>query len=219
MPTVKLAAPVLPAGPAVIEDGRKLLRDCCQSEMTVENCILKGVAVSGESFYKLNFQSVIFENCIFLNCDFEKASFIDVSFFSCDFSNSRLSDCYFKRCELRCVKGVGTDFHESLFKEVLMEECAFSFANFSGTVWEAARLAAGDFQDSYFDECRLKKVNFINLKLNRASFFHTSLKGMDLRENEIEGLIFSDERTELKGAVTDLYQAAGLARLLGIIIR
>lgn len=213
------AAPILSGQPEKKPDGLDFLKKCREQEQTAENCMLKGISVDGESFYKISLQGVILEGCAFLNCDFEKSSFIDVVFCSCDFSNSRLPDSYFKRCEFRSVKGVGTDFHESLFREVCMEECVFSFANFSGTGWESALLCSGDFQDSYLEDCRLKKVQFQGLKLNRASFFHTSLRGMDLRENEIEALTLSEEKQELKGAIVDLYQAAELARLMGLVIR
>ena len=55
--------------------------------------------------------------------------------------------------------------------------------------------------------------------MKRASFFHTSLKGMDLRGNDVEGIIVSEEKNELRGAVADIYQAADLAKLMGIVIK
>lgn len=213
------AAPILPKDPETVPDGAAYLRSCCEQEMQAENCILKDITVRGEDFYKLDCRSVIMENCTFLDCGMEKASFVDVLFHSCDFSNSHIPDGYFNRCAFRSVKGVGTDFHEGLFREVCMEDCVFSFANFSGSKWETVLLRNGDLHESYLEECRLRKVRLQGMKLNRASLFHTSLKGMDLRDNEIEGLVLSEEKKELSGAVTDLYQAAELARLLGIIIK
>ena len=117
------------------------------------------------------------------------------------------------------VKGVGADFHESLFKEVRMEDSVFSYANFSGTSWESAVLNGCDLQESYLEECRLKKTELNRVKLNRANLFGTALRGLDLRGCEIEGILISDEKKELAGAVVDLYQAAELARLMGLVIR
>lgn len=57
------------------------------------------------------------------------------------------------------------------------------------------------------------------MKLNRANLFGTALRGLDLRGCEIEGILISDEKKELAGVVVDLYQAAELARLMGLVIR
>ena len=114
---------------------------------------------------------------------------------------------------------MGADFHESLLKETRWEECSLSFANFSGSRWESASLAGCDMQESYLADCRFKKVEWKDLNLKRASFFHTSRKGMDLRGNDVEGIIVSEEKNELRGAVADIYQAADLAKLMGIVIK
>ena len=47
-------------------------------------------------------------------------------------------------------------------------------------------------QESYLADCRFKKMEWKGLNLKRASFFHTPLKGMDLRGNEIEGIVLSE---------------------------
>lgn len=216
---LKTAPPVLSASLQEIGDGLAYLQDARREDMPVEQCRIKGLTAENEDFYKLSLEGVVFENCTFLHCNFEKASFIDVRFKNCDFSNSILGDCYFNRCEFLFVKGVGTDFHESLFKETGWQECGLSFANFSGTRWESAVLSGCDLQESYLADCRFKKVDWKGLNLRRASFFHTPLKGMDLRENDVEGIIVSEEKGELRGAVTDLYQAAELAKLMGIVIK
>ena len=52
-----------------------------------------------------------------------------------------------------------------------------------------------------------------------ASFFKTPLKGMDFTTCDIKGLVLSDECSEVRGAVMDLYQAAELAKRLGIVIK
>ena len=213
------AEPILPDGMERKEEGLAYLEECCRQDVQIEECVLKGVSVSGADFYKLSLKSVLLENCTFLNCNFEKSSFVDVKLLSCDFSNSSLADSYFNRCGFQSVKGVGADFHESLFRDVQMEDCAFSFANLSGSRMETVCMVRCDLQDGYLEECVLKKAVFRGVKLGRANLFHTSLRGMDLRGNEIDGLIVSEEKGELKGAVTDLYQAASLARLLGIIIK
>lgn len=216
---IRIAPPELGRSLQEVQEGLAVMQKACREDMPVEQCCIRGLVTENEDFYKINLEGVVFENCTFLHCNFEKASFIDVRFKNCDFSNSSLDDCYFNRCEFLSVKGVGADFHESLLREVRMEECGFSFANFSGTRWESAALCTCDMQESYLADCVFKKMEWKGLNLKRASLFHTPLKGIDLRGNEIEGIILSEEKGELRGAVTDLYQAAELARLLGIVIK
>ena len=74
------------------------------------------------------------------------------------------------------VKGVGADFHESLLKEVRMEECGLSFANFSGTRWESAIWNACDMQESYLADCVLRKWNG-KAEPEAGQFFPYALKG------------------------------------------
>lgn len=214
-----VTAPILHNAPVVPENPLQWLLDCIEQERQAEECLLKGIAAEGESFYRGSLKSVELSGCSFHDCDFEKASFVDVLFRGCDFSGSRLTDCYFHRCAFLSVKGVGADFHESLLKEFRMEDCVFSYANFSGTSWESALLNGCDLQESYLEECRLKKTGLNRVKLNRANLFGTALRGLDLRSCEIEGILISDEKKELAGAVVDLYQAAELARLMGLVIR
>lgn len=213
------ASPVLPENLIAREDAALWLHACIRQEQQAEECLLKGIAAESESFYRGSPKSVEISGCSFHDCDFEKASFVDVLFRNCDFSGSRLTDCYFHRCAFLSVKGVGADFHESLFKEVRMEDSVFSYANFSGTSWESTVLNGCDLQESYLEECRLKKTELNRVKLNRANLFGTALRGLDLRSCEIEGILISDEKKELAGAVVDLYQAAELARLMGLVIR
>ena len=54
-------------------------------------------------------------------------------------------------------------------------------------------------QESYLADCRFKKMEWKGLNLKRASFFHTPLKGMDLRGNEIEGIVLSEEKVSQFG--------------------
>ena len=211
--------PILPDEPVARTEPLDWLLACVRQEQQAEDSLLKGIAAQGESFYKGSLKSVELSGCSFHDCDFEKASFVDVLFRGCDFSGSRLTDCYFHRCAFLSVKGVGAGLHESLLRRGRLEECVCSYANFSGTSWESALLRDCDLQDSYLEESRLKKTALEQVKLNRANLFGTSLRGLDLRSCEIEGILVSDGKKELAGAVVDLYQAAELAKLMGLVIR
>ena len=49
--------------------------------------------------------------------------------------------------------------------------------------------------------------------------FRTALKGIDLSENQIEGISVSDSAYELRGAVISPWQAIELARIFGLVIK
>ena len=82
-------------------------------------------------------------------------------------------------------------------------------------VFEFRRLEAGIFPGG---RQRFGKW-FSQVSLQNASFFKTPLKGMDFTTCDIKGLVLSDECSEVRGAVMDLYQAAELAKRLGIVIK
>ena len=70
-----------------------------------------------------------------------------------------------------------------------------------------------------YTSCKLKNFKVIRVRMAETSFFHTPLAGIDFTSCELRALALSQESTELKGAVVDLYQAAELAKRLGLIIK
>ena len=68
-------------------------------------------------------------------------------------------------------------------------------------------------------DCLFQKVSFDRCDFTRASFVHTLLKGVDLTTCTIDAVTLSEGCRELQGAVVDLWQAAGLARRLGVIVK
>lgn len=69
------------------------------------------------------------------------------------------------------------------------------------------------FQRIQFLKCRLPDNDF-----EGADFFKTKLKGIDLSDCMISGLMVSDTYAELAGVKVNIYQAAELAKLLKIQI-
>jgi len=67
-------------------------------------------------------------------------------------------------------------------------------------------------------EVKFKKTVFSSTDLTGTDFFRTPLKGMDLSECAIDGIMVSDQFTELSGVKVSLLQAAELARLMGVKI-
>lgn len=167
----------------------------------------------------LCFSKVRFENCIFQECSFHKCEFTDVIFQGCDFSNAGMTDTYFNRCQFFSSKGAGADFSGSSIQNVLIQDCSMNYVNLDGCRLEKIRVENTEMNSGYLSACRCRDVEWERVQLRKTSFFHTPLQKMDFTTCVIDGMILSDDLREVKGAVVDLYQAAELARRLGVIIK
>ena len=65
--------------------------------------------------------------------------------------------------------------------------------------------------------CKQSGLQFENTVLNGAELLQTSLKGVDFRTAQIDGIAV--EMSNLKGAIMTMEQAAACAQLLGIIVK
>ena len=197
-----------------LSDAAQYLEDSYETEITAKH--FKGLTLSALDLSEFTFEQVIFENCRFIGCSFHKASFTDVLFNSCDLSNANLSNSYMSRCAFEEVKAVGANFLESFFRNVSIEKSIFKYATLHGVKADTLNIVASDFDESFFSDCKLKAAAFDEVSLMRTEFFRTPLKGIDLSSCNIEQLLVSSEKTELKGVIVNTAQAVEFAKLLGI---
>ncbi|KAB1438558.1 pentapeptide repeat-containing protein [Candidatus Galacturonibacter soehngenii] len=180
----------------------------------IKGCFLMEVDASGNRL-----QNVIFENVRFSECNFYKSTFIDVIFVNCDLSNCDFKEGYFNRCEFINDKALGARFGRSIFKDVLIKESNFEFTDLSETNLSVVELVASNFKNASLSGCKLKNLLCNQVDFVQTNFFKTPLKGIDFTNSLITGIIVSDTGMELRGAKVDLYQAAELAKLFGVIIK
>ena len=76
-----------------------------------------------------------------------------------------------------------------------------------------------DFSKAGFSKCRMSNTVWEQVCFREANFFKTVLKDQDFTKSSIEGIVLSDERGELEGAVVNTFQALGLAKRLGLVIQ
>ena len=91
-------------------------------------------------------------------------------------------------------------------------------ANFSEAKLQGCSITESDLTETFFSNCRLKKIRLSKNRFVRTEFFKTKLNGIDFSDSVLEGVTISADAGELKGAKVNLYQAAELARMLGIVI-
>lgn len=216
---MKQIEPWMPEHLETIEGDTAFLFEAREQEVRVEEMRFKKVFVEGADFSTLCFSKVRFENCTFFDCSFRKCEFTDVIFQTCDFSTCNFTDTYFNRCQLLTSKGMGANFSGSSILNTAIRECCLNYANFDASKLEKVRIENTELNNANISQCRCKAVEWDLVQLNHTSFFKTPLQGMDFTGCVIHELILSDECKELKGVVVDLYQAAELAKRLGIIIK
>jgi uncharacterized protein YjbI with pentapeptide repeats len=209
---------LLPQLPEVY-DFMEVLGEAKQNETEIEEMHFKGACCIGEDISETRFSNILLENCRFNECSFKKSSFVDVVFKNCDFSNCDMSQAYFNRCEFRMNKALGAKFVESILKDVAIYESNFSYVNFDKTKIDVAEMKECNLESANLTECKIKGLECDGVKFISTNFFKTPLKGIDFTKSTITGMVVSAEGTELRGAIVDLYQAAELAKLFGVIIR
>ena len=113
-------------------------------------------------------------------------------------------------------RGTEASSCNSTFKWVKLLDSQFHYGNFSTAFWEFGEIKGCNFRESFMSEVKFKRRFFLHGP-GRYGFFRTPLKGMDLSECVIDGIMVSDQFTELAG-VRSALQAAELARLMGVKI-
>lgn len=168
---------------------------CKTSSLGWKGCKISGCKINECAFYKASFSDILFENCDLSNCDFSEASFVRVSFIGCKLVGCTFREAYLRHVTLTGCRGDFSDFTSSAIRDCLWEDCALPGSSFA--------------------ECKLS-TQFIKCTLVDTNFFHTSLQGLDFTTCDLNRIVVSPE--DLRGATVTTEQAAGLAKLFGLIV-
>lgn len=181
-------------------------------------CITSDVDPSADfSFLELSESRVV--SCSYAGGDFTRSSISDVAFVGCDFSNCDFTDANFTRCTFASCKGTGANFTQAVLSRVELRDSAMSYASFTKAKLEDVSAGASDFSHTDIAEARLKRVAFDDVRFVGATFFRTSLSGIDMTTCHLADMVLSDDMAELSGCIMDWYQAAGIAQRLGVVIK
>ncbi|MCC8155551.1 MAG: pentapeptide repeat-containing protein, partial [Tannerellaceae bacterium] len=171
---------------------------------------------SGYKKDSLSFSSCKFEKWTFMARPCRMARFIDIIFKNCDFSLADLGGSSFIRVEFTDCKLSGTNLSEGTFNQVLFNNCHGKYSLFNNDKFTGTSFSSCDLQGVVLDECKLHSIYFDACNLSEAEFYYTPLKGVDFRTSVIDRIRLNGP--ELKGAIVNSFQAADLARILGVII-
>ncbi|MCD2492604.1 pentapeptide repeat-containing protein [Lacrimispora sp. NSJ-141] len=216
---MKQIEPVMPEELDVVLDGAEFLSKAGTEEERIQDKMIRDASADGGMFLHLRVSAVKFENCRFWESSFERGGFTDVIFQSCDFSGCDWSGGYFERVHFIACKGVGAKFSSVTMKNVTVKECNMDYVNFDAARLEKIVIEDTRLNSSNLTQCKCRQVTWKRAELVNASFFKTSLRGMDFTDSIINGLVLSEDNSELHGAIVDVFQAAELAKRMGLIIK
>lgn len=191
----------------------------CDGEPRVAHVRLAGDAAAHADFGLLELSESRVEGCSYLGCDFERATFTDVAFANCDFSNSTFSEANFTRCTFASCKFTGAGFTEAVLSRIEARDSTFAYASLAKASLADVRVTATDFSQADLAELRQKRTVFDDVRFMGTSFFRATLEGIDFSTCQLGDIVLSDEMRELHGCSMDLFQAAGIARRLGVTIK
>jgi uncharacterized protein YjbI with pentapeptide repeats len=103
--------------------------------------------------------------------------------------------------------------------QVSLQGCNFRFSNFSSAKFEQCSFDNCDFKESFFNACLCKNLELDRSDFTGSDFSYASLNGLDFSTCEFTSIHVSEHATALKGIIVNVYQAADLARLFGILIK
>ncbi len=184
---------------------------------------IMSLACAGEealqgTFLELEVDGARFSHCRYGQSSFTQSVFRDVIFEDCDLSNGVMEQAGFTRCSFVDCKLTGVSFAESSFEDVTFVRCSLSFSAFTRSRWRHVSIIGCDFTGADMAEVNQRFVRVSECRFIETNFFRTALAGMDLTTSVLENVSFSDSMTEFYGTKLSVYQAASLARLLGVIV-
>lgn len=106
-----------------------------------------------------------------------------------------------------------------MFSRVEVRDSTFAYASLARGKLEDVSVVSTDFSQADLTELRQRRVRFDDVRFVGTSFFRTSLDGVDLSSCQLADIVLSDAMGELRGCSMDLFQAAGIARRLGVNIK
>jgi len=216
---MSITPPQIPKDPTLIDDFAAYAQNFLAEELPICEIEISKEEVEGAEFNRIEIRESFFKNCTFRSCNFEKASFIDVIFQNCDLSGCKFSGAYFERCRFVSCKGIGLDMSDTIVKQTAFEQSNLQYTYFYKAKLLDILFEQVDFTEASLTESELKRFTTTNSRFVKTNFFKTRLATIDFTDNEFIAPIVSTPPVELKGVIVDIYQAANLMTLWGVVVR
>lgn len=190
-----------------------------EGEARVTGTSFSGLELRDVSTGGAAFENVAFHGCAFERVDFSRGTLTDVLFSGCRFVGCSFARSWLNRVDFRSCSAPGLSFSKSRLTGVLAEDGQFGYADLAEATANRLRVVSTGLAEANVFSARLSHVELDRCDLSRATVARTSLSGIDLSTCDISGIRVSSDVRELRGALVSASQAAGLARLLGIVVK
>lgn len=214
----KPADPFIPGQLEPVTDAAALRVQPEDDGIVLAHVHLTGACAPDADFTLTDVSESRLQGCDFSGAAFAKATFTDVEVINCNFANADLTEANFTRCIFRSCKLTGAQFGQSVFARVELADCAASLASFERSKMQDIRVTSSDFSNADLSEVKQQRTAFENVKFEGTSFFRMRLAGINLSTCILKDITLSDTMDELQGCTMDLYQAASIARRLGVTV-
>ena len=104
-------------------------------------------------------------------------------------------------------------------KNITVRQSILRYSIFDKTKMTDVLFEQIDFTEASLTEARLKNFEAVNCKFLKNDFFKTILAGIDFSDSEFSAPMVSNPPVELKGAIINMFQAADLIGLWGVIVK
>lgn len=162
----------------------------------------------------LDFSKCTFQNVSFGENDIKHLSFANCTFHHCDLSGMRLSDGSIHASHLVDCRGVGTQFDDSVLKDVRFDDCLLNYMTLSSCKLTNLTFLNTSLEQLMLHTCQIKRLKIKRCKLTGAEIVETSLSGVDLSTDELGGIRISPR--DLAGAKISFAQTPLICGLIGV---
>ena len=165
---------------------------------------------------------VVFDRSILRRIDLSgtrlgRVTLRDAALSKCDMANAVWRAGYWNRVELQNCRMTGLDLAGSSLSHITFTDCKADLACFSQVTCKAVNFENCGLHEVDFQGADLRGCSFRGCDLRGAQLSETKLDGVDLRDAKIEGIVVAPDN--LRNVTVDLFQAAYLAGLMGLIIK
>ena len=175
-------------------------------------------SLDNEDLSLLCADDLVFRSCVFSSVSFSSSVMERVVFDGCTFTDCDLSFSSLQFCSIRSCKFISCAFHSAQLTDSRIVSSSFEQSNF-----HYASLGQCKIEKTIFSLCDLRESDLSALKHKKLSIVSSDLERAvitgDLSESKLDGLLFSDAASELRGAELDVSQLIQIAPNLGIKLK
>lgn len=184
---------------------------------TIDSCRFGREPAAGLDRSRLILHNVSFDHTRFERCRLRGVRMYDVLFDRCDLSMVDFGGASLHRVAFVGCKLQGADLSNATVRDLTIRESAARFVNFSMSDFRNVRFDRSDLRGGIFISVRQRNLLVERCDLSECDFSQTRLAGTDLCDSSIDGITVAPD--DLRGAIVTPWQAASLARLMGLIVR